>query len=781
MARTLNERLDAALQKVKRPGTFCVTGSDRAANPGLEVAGLGPIGLPLSGHQAAELKARCGQAPFGDGAITRVDTQVRRVWKLRRDDFLLTNPDWDEFLRGAVVTVQLELGLEDQKLYAHLYDLLLYEPGSFFLPHRDGERLDRMVATLVVVLPSAHAGGELVVRHEGQERVIDFGGPDFNPFHMHFAAFYADCEHEVRPLKSGYRLCLIYNLTLAKSKKAVTAPKVAPHVEEVARILKGWTEDDEPTKLVVPLGHQYTPDGIAWDTLKGVDRVKATVLNDAAKLAGCQAHLALLTFWESGSAEEVYDPKRRRQRYHDGYEEEGGQYKMDEVIDSSLTAEKWSDADGSHPEFGSITVDEEEEVVPPDALTRGTPEEEYEGFTGNEGMTLARWYRHAAIVVWPDDRHFDVLCDGALPDVIASLRQAVEASRKNPTDDAARERCVDFAWKVTSRCNGDHCADAEANALFDALFALDDPKLLREFFRGVVRDNPRVYVERMALAFCEKQGWAAAEEDVTALFTATNIERVTQVAGPAPELLPRNLRLLEALALAKSRRKKDEAERVALCGRLGEVFVANLEALDTVAAACQDWRVQRIDRVKLLTQLPRALLATGHVALLTTFIERVLATPKLYPLPDQINAATELAPWFKANLTEPCEPVSRWLAALQSQVEALTAIMPTPPTDFRRDADLTCKCADCAELRAYLENPTEHEHRFRAVQSRRSHLEHEISRRKCDLDCTTSRVGSPHTLVCTKNQASYLVRLEKYHDDCRHLDTIRGIEKALPA
>ena len=45
--------------------------------------------------------------------------------------------------------VQTAFGLEEQTLEAHLYDLLLYEPGSFFLPHRDGEKLDRMVATLV--------------------------------------------------------------------------------------------------------------------------------------------------------------------------------------------------------------------------------------------------------------------------------------------------------------------------------------------------------------------------------------------------------------------------------------------------------------------------------------------------------------------------------------------------------------------------------------------------------------------------------------------------------
>ena len=200
--------------------------------------------------------------------------------------------------------VQEELGLEKQKLESHLYDLLLYEPGSFFLPHRDGEKLDRMVATLVVVLPSSYEGGELVVRHEGQERTIDFGGVENSPFQIHFAAFYADCEHEVRPLRKGYRLCLVYNLTLAKSKKPLSAPRDSEHIERIRSApprmgggrlgRRSWS-----SRWTINTPRTGSP-GIA---LKGVDRVKARVLAEAARQAGCKAYLALLTFWESGSAE----------------------------------------------------------------------------------------------------------------------------------------------------------------------------------------------------------------------------------------------------------------------------------------------------------------------------------------------------------------------------------------------------------------------------------------------------------------------------------------------
>jgi hypothetical protein len=323
--------LSRVLEKIDRPGSFCVSGSVPAVLPGLEVEGLGPIGLPLTPKQAEELKELCEQAPYGKGEETIVDTGVRRVWEMKPDRFSLTNPDWEQFLRQTVGTVQQELGLENQKLESHLYDLLLYEPGSFFLPHRDGEKLDRMVATLVVVLPSPHEGGELVVRHEGQEQTIDFGG-DSNLFRIHFAAFYADCEREVRPLREGHRLCLVYNLALKRGKKSISAPRSSEHVEKITRILRDWAKDDTARRLAVTFERQYTQEGLAWDALKGVDRARARVLLEAAGRAGCQAHLALLTLHESGSAVDHggYGRGYGRRRYWDDEEDDPGHYEMDE-------------------------------------------------------------------------------------------------------------------------------------------------------------------------------------------------------------------------------------------------------------------------------------------------------------------------------------------------------------------------------------------------------------------------------------------------------------------
>ena len=66
---------------------------------------------------------------------------------------------------------------------------------------------------------------------------------------------------------------------------------------------------------------------------------------------------------------------------------------------------------------------------------------------------------------------------------------------------------------------------------------------------------------------------------------------------------------------------------------------------------------------------------------------------------------------------------SQWVASCREQMEALTARAPPEPADFRREAKATCKCA---ELNRFLSTPSKAEHRFRARQERRTHLEHQI-------------------------------------------------------
>jgi hypothetical protein len=313
--------------------------------------------------------------------------------------------------------VQEELGLEKSRLTAHLYKLLIYEKGGFFLPHRDGEKLDRMVATLVIVLPSVHEGGELILYHDGWQYEIPFPGAA-SGYELSCAAFYADCQHEVRPIQNGYRLCLTYNVTLNKSrsKKGIKAPSYGATATSIGRLLENWHTNGDSQRLAVILDHRYTLDNLSMDTLKGIDRARAEVLFEAAEQADCVAHLALITLWQNGEALGGYDDYAYRGRYRryswsdfedeDEFEETGGDYEMGELYDYSLSADHWSDSQGKKVNLGEIPLDEED-IVSKTPLNDGAPDdEEFEGFTGNAGMSLDRWYHRAAIVIWPGDMHF---------------------------------------------------------------------------------------------------------------------------------------------------------------------------------------------------------------------------------------------------------------------------------------------------------------------------------------------------------------------------------------
>jgi hypothetical protein len=784
------EKLDRALGQIDRPGTFCVSGSVPAVLPGLEVEGLGPIGLPLTPKTATDLIKHCHQAPYGKGAKTLVDTKVRRVWRMEPDRFALKNPDWDRVIKGIVGKVQEELGLENQELERHLYDLLLYEPGSFFLPHRDGEKVDRMVATLVVVLPSSHEGGELVVRHDGQEQTIDFGGASGDSFHIHYAAFYADCEHEVRPLKKGHRLCLVYNLTLAKSKKSLSAPRDSDHIEKIAPLIQKWASDDEATeKLAITLDHQYTKDGLSWDALKGTDRVKARVLAEAARQAGCKAYLALLTLHQSGEGEEPgggygYGRGRWYDRYGDDEDEDeqngGGEYTMLEVYDTELTADHWSDPEGNRLPMGELMIDEDE-VLDPESLTDVRPEEDFQGYTGNEGTPLDRWYRHAAIFLWPEDRHFEIICSRDSRGVVAELARMIAGRKRAGAKDraAVEAQCRQLAAAIVSRWPGqDYARDRDGNEpeaspasrLLECLAELDEPRLIGDFLGSAPIKDVSADPGPSIVMVGQKYGWPTFQAQLASVMKETSIRTIG-----------RNVRLLETIGTARPRKKGGWED---LCKALAQELIAAIETLDRKrlpAGYDEDWYPDKVDRAQVLAGLARSLIATGQSELMSRFIDHALATPKKYPLTEaHIQAIVSLRPWLKKHVREPLPALTNWLDSVRKHLEVFTSQEPPEPTDFRRAAPISCQCADCAELKQFLKDPREATRRVRAKESIRKHLEQEIRHHKCDLDLRTERTGSPHTLVCTKNKASYHASLKKYHEDQEHLKTIKAIQAELP-
>ena len=776
----MDEHLLEALAAIDRPGEFAAAGDWAAAMPGLEVEGLGTVGLPLTKTQARTLVRRCRQAPYGKGTQTLVDTDVRRVWEMDPEQFELTNPKWEALIESIIDEVKQRLGLRERKLSAHLYKLLLYEKGSFFLPHRDGERLDAMVATLIVALPSAHEGGELVVRHEGREHEIAFKGAA-SGLELSYAAFYADCSHEVRPLRSGYRLCLVYNVTLARSRrraKRIDAPSYGAVTARVAELLGAWHETDETQKRAVTLEHAYTQDGLTLDRLKGADRPRAEALFEAAEQAGCVAHLALLTLWQLGDVDHDYHDYsyRRHRRYGSGYDDDhdgaAGQHAMGEILDTSLTASHWSDRHGNAAQLGEITVDGNE-VVAGDALDDGEPsEEEFEDYTGNAGLTLERWYHRAAVVIWPREHHFAVLSDAGTQAAIGGLEVMAKGLRRGtkPQREATRTDCLAFAGAIIdgwtpAHANSFAAKDERAARIgFSRLLCrLDDPGLMRRFLSEVVPNDGCAELHGDFAKLGRRHGLSAFESELAQALDA-----------PSPATLLRNARVLHLLCRQPTHDKRDAA----VCTRLCETAAAALERFDAQAPQ-NAWERRKLDRAGLLVTLVNAMVDIGAKRPLRGLLDHTLAHPELYDLTDvHLAAIFTLAPRLEA-LSPPGRAIRHWLATCRRELRTRTAQAPQAPVDFRRDAELSCKCADCRVLGRFLADPDQRECRLPLNKDRRRHLHEIIERNRCDVTHVTERKGRPFKLVCTKTTASYERACKTFERDQGNLSRIAGIEKRL--
>lgn len=441
--RTIGELLGS----VRPAGSFAVRGTAAAEDLALVVDGVGSLRWPVTPEQAQELREVARPARYGLGEQTLLDPNVRSTWEVPRDRITIDEPRWQQTLGPILDAVRRDLGLpSDCALSAQQHSMLVYEPGQFFRRHQDSEKADGMIGTLAVTLPSTFTGGDLVVDHGG-ERVIGTGSPD----KLGFVAFYADCDHEVLPVTEGYRITLTYNLIanggtipIADSPNedasATLAAQLREHFATPAPVPQwrrnGGPASQLPNRLIYLLDHQYSQRGLSWERLKGADTTRAAALVAAAGHAECEAALALAEIHDVYSCEMLEDEdwmcgRRRRWELVDGtwklvnetwepidgedgpVEDESednslpndhpdllGPEHLDEPYGLDVELTWWIDRSGNAASTTTPITDDE--------ICTGTTESathpfavETEGYMGNEGNTVDRWYRRAALVVWP--------------------------------------------------------------------------------------------------------------------------------------------------------------------------------------------------------------------------------------------------------------------------------------------------------------------------------------------------------------------------------------------
>lgn len=742
--------LENLLAEVDRPGSYCMQGRMELPMPRIEVQNVGQLSFPLLEVQVKQLIEEAERAPYGRGKDTILDTSVRKVWQIEAKQVSISSNAWQSSFDNVLEEVKKGLGCSDYAIKAELYKLLIYDEGGFFLSHRDSEKDQGMFGTLVVALPSNHSGGELIVRHAGHEASLSLRC--LEPSEISYAAFYADCEHEVKPITSGNRICLVFNLIQQASPKdsgKLHPPMYDDIIEEAAScLIEGLQGEENAIKVAWLLEHQYTPKGLSFAALKNGDAAIAKVLCAAAKQANCSIHLGIVHIEESGSAEPSYDryyPRKSRRHYYD----EGDECEVDddfevvEVCESYQHIDNWIDNRDSPIALGSIPL-EPCELLPVGALDHEPPDEKrLLEASGNAGVSFERAYHRAAIVLWHKDRYGEVLLQGGISAAQHFLEEQIVELRNHQDDDAQRQKCLTLAGQMIEWWEK---SDRKENKKFlSLLLELGELKLLEEFTEDICTSFYDGNEDEQLIEAMRRLDISKANEIFSRLISTYFHDRPNAIAGL----------ILQAVhtPLCDRRIVKNALEQAVntfeMLGQRNNRFFSNGSQSLSSEGLISMWEaLMTIDTPSLLIK------ASEKIAALTSFDEREIIVPALKQLHERYGKSLESCLAYSKLWQNTCQ-------ALLAKSE----YPPAAPKDWKQDVTWCCDCLDCKSLKEFVAHPQETVHRFPVAQDRRSHLQGIIRNHKLDIDFTTEEKGRPYTLVCKKNRASYILRCQQHQLD----------------
>lgn len=794
----------ASLLDTLRSGSFAARRTAGAEDLKLSIEGIGPLQFPIAATTARQLQAVSQPARYGQREHTLLDQRVRDTGEIPADRIEIDQNAWDKTLDSELVALGHDLGLASgQRLTARLHALLVYGPGQFFKPHQDSQRADTMVGTLVVTLPSKFTGGAIVVEHQGEVASFRAGKQPLT-----FVAFYADCRHEVRPVKTGYRIVLTYDLMLAgdaplapAATNSIVAPLVAPLVAalrehfDTPRPALGYgpkanQPQDPARRLVYLLDYQYTEAGLGWRHLKGSDGVRAAALVAAAETADCEVVLALAEVQETWQCEDPEDRPRfgryrgwRRDDNDDWLEDEPDpvldpdDYALGELIDSTITLDAWLECDGQAAEkISTLVRDYELSFTTPSSALKPTAAE-YEGYMGNYGNTMDRWYRRAAIVLWPRTQAFAVRAEVAPQAALATLVARLAAGRV--------DECRNLVTTLLSswpELVGRSQTEDLATSTLQIAFGLADPELalalLQPFQLQVF--GPDRAGDLAVLVECYGESWMAGlvrgfvelvladrtfgSRDAFLAWMATLNRLCSSLSqhGRAGRCVGRHIveQSWRALAgkIASFRDFQQPSLRESSLDKISEPLLGWLDA----AALIHETRTGD-DSGRSALESGLEFLRVEENAVLGLFLIRLLRL-----------AAQRVPRDRQASLGLP-------LLAKHCRLGLLTRLAAPARVDGDWSIVLPagCTCELCQKFGAFLGSRSEQRLEWPLAEARRQHIERRINHHELPVRHEIRRKGSPYVLVLEKSKSLFTheaATRRAWQDD---LDWLADLEKGL--
>ena len=726
------EGIVSTLKSSTRSDQFCAQLTAPLKGFELTVDPNGPIAFPISKEAARSLIRYARPAEYGHRERTIYDPKVRHVWEIPRDRIQIEQPAWSQLLDPILKKVQRKLALPtDGKLIAELHNLLIYEAGQFFLGHQDSEKAQGMIGTLVVLLPSEFTGGDLVVDQHGDRKVFRTPAPGTD--HLTFIAFYSDCHHEVKPVTDGYRVALTYNLIF----EAPSEPLVSRENPVLTDELKKYFSSDRPRDdqsyqrehprwLIYLLDHEYSQHSLNWHCLKGADRLRAQELLGAAEAIGLTAHLSLAELHETWATE--WEPSSRYGRYRQDDDRGADDHPpLTDLVNDECVLRHWISREGKSKELAGHFVPREMLCWTKAADEYEPFRSEYEGYTGNAGNTLDRWYHRAAIVLWKSSADisslFAIDSRAALLEIQKTLSEDRETGRK-----ALRQ--ILPQWETPSR--GD---DEAASVIMFMAAAADDPELASRLLAPLGMNAVSLKSAHAMAALMDAYGEAWFVERLEGWRKGQR--RAYYGTGKIKDLLP----LVEAFHGPYKSVAKWMIEH-----QLSEVLQQDKPGFREASA--KEIKADIASRLETIGQLLKSARAAKEFAAYDTGIQHLIKNPRLYPAHYLVALILELLSEDSLEVRE-TKVTRELLDDVRSRLEHEVSVEQEKGDWSIRDR-VPCQCEDCDELRKFLGDTRLQELVWPLAKDRRQHIHQIIDGMEIPVTHATRRTGSPHKLVLTK-------------------------------
>ena len=497
------------------------------------------------------------------------------------------------------------------------------------------------------------------------------------------------------------------------------------------------------------LEHRYCEVSLSlsFKLLKNRDRAVADVLVKAKAEVNFDVYIGHINLTECWAAENYGD----------------GDYEETECCEESVSVRSLKGCDGEHA-LSEVEIDKKS-FVPKNFFETIVPDQkEFEEAIGNEGASVDKQYNWTALLMWPTRRRAAVIGIG---NMVELFKQDVHANKK-VLDNVARDIIREMHNKDPS---------VESCLLFlHSLQVMPDTKLIAEML-DILAGNKECYrynnvigyssFSSLVLSIASKHGWNILKSSLQTIFAKCSSDNVKKYCT----FLNR---------MTASRELDEEKDLYKNLLSITVKVVADEEDPTPNSSALKlSWYYRGyqppiVYRSKeFVNQLFGLLTAAESSDLFASTVSALCAKPVRYPVLETLGPAT--IDFYKSTKVEKDGPLQVVLTYCISQLEASLHKVVAAPTTNTKKVKFTCSCKDCVGLKRFLKHPTEVQHQFKVSKGRRQHLRQQLHGSRADATYVTDKPEDSHTLVVTKNNASYERKLKKHQSRQALLASLRSL------